>query len=326
MSSGILFLRAQTPMHPGSGTSVGAVDLPVQRERYTNWPVIQGSALKGVLRSVHRDYLVGAQHQAGNTSYTLEDADADPELVEVFGKAGEEGELHAGALAVTDARILAFPVRSAKGIFVWVTCAAVLSRAIRDLQMAGLTSPFDLPAAPGTGKAVSTSNAIDIWVEMENGPKLVLEDILFTPVTAGREELDRFAGWLATAGCGYAEEIANGKTEDGDPRRRLVLISGDAFKHLVTYATEIATRIRLGLETKTVVGGALFTQELLPAETIFYSVLLASKPRSQNPMLDAAGVIGKIKSVVEEAKVLQVGGDETTGKGWCWARVWPQAV
>ena len=46
------------------------------------------------------------------------------------------------------------------------------------------------------------------------------------------------------------------------------------------------------LKTKTVAEGA-FTQELLPAETIFYSVLLASKPRSENPMLDALVFIKK---------------------------------
>ncbi len=30
--SGLLFLHAQTAIHPGSGTALGVVDLPVQRE------------------------------------------------------------------------------------------------------------------------------------------------------------------------------------------------------------------------------------------------------------------------------------------------------
>ena len=46
----LLFLHAQTGLHPGSGTALGAVDLPIQRERYTQWPVIPGSTLKGILR------------------------------------------------------------------------------------------------------------------------------------------------------------------------------------------------------------------------------------------------------------------------------------
>ena len=45
----------------------------------------------------------------------------------------------------------------------------------------------------------------------------MLEDILFTPVTAGREELDQFAGWLATAGCGYAEEMQTAKQRTATP-------------------------------------------------------------------------------------------------------------
>ena len=48
-SGGLLGLHAQTALHPGSGTALGTVDLPVQRERHTHWPTIAGSALKGIL-------------------------------------------------------------------------------------------------------------------------------------------------------------------------------------------------------------------------------------------------------------------------------------
>ena len=54
---GLLGLYAQTAMHPGSGTALGAVDLPVQRERHTQWPTIAGSALKGILRDASRDQI-----------------------------------------------------------------------------------------------------------------------------------------------------------------------------------------------------------------------------------------------------------------------------
>ena len=42
---------------------------------------------------------------------------------------------------MTDARLLAFPVRSLKGVFAWVTCPAVLERFHRDLQLARLGAP-----------------------------------------------------------------------------------------------------------------------------------------------------------------------------------------
>ena len=49
---GILFLYTETPLHAGSGTSVGTVDLPIQRERHTDYPLIQGSGIKGGLRDL----------------------------------------------------------------------------------------------------------------------------------------------------------------------------------------------------------------------------------------------------------------------------------
>jgi CRISPR-associated protein Cmr4 len=47
----LLFLHALTAMHPGSGTALGVVDLPVQRERHTGWPTIPGTSVKGVLKA-----------------------------------------------------------------------------------------------------------------------------------------------------------------------------------------------------------------------------------------------------------------------------------
>jgi CRISPR-associated protein Cmr4 len=46
----LLMIHALTGLHPGSGTALGVVDLPVQRERHTAWPLIPGSSLKGVKR------------------------------------------------------------------------------------------------------------------------------------------------------------------------------------------------------------------------------------------------------------------------------------
>jgi len=104
--SGLLFLHAQTAIHPGSGTALGVVDLPVQRERHTLWPVIPGSSLKGVLRDCCRQQVVGKRGK---------DADADLGLATVFGPPTADADKHAGALSLTDARILAFPVRSLRG-------------------------------------------------------------------------------------------------------------------------------------------------------------------------------------------------------------------
>ncbi|GIW50270.1 MAG: hypothetical protein KatS3mg080_0881 [Anoxybacillus sp.] len=43
-------LHAVTSVHAGSGSEIGLVDLPIQREKHTGFPKIESSSLKGALR------------------------------------------------------------------------------------------------------------------------------------------------------------------------------------------------------------------------------------------------------------------------------------
>src|SRR5437879_1083059 len=97
-ASAVLFLHAQTALHPGSGTALGVVDLPVQRERHTQWPLVPGSALKGILRDRCRE-------RSRTNGATRKAADEDGNLVTAFGPPTSRADEHAGALSVTDARI-----------------------------------------------------------------------------------------------------------------------------------------------------------------------------------------------------------------------------
>ena len=96
-TAALLYLHAQTSLHPGSGTALDVVDLPIQRERHTQWPVIPGSALKGILRDSCREE--ARSRHGGDRRKTNEE---DPQLVAVFGPARLTGEAnpHAGAIAV----------------------------------------------------------------------------------------------------------------------------------------------------------------------------------------------------------------------------------
>ncbi len=49
-----LTIVVETPLHAGSGSELGVVDLPIQRERHTNHPKIEASTLKGCLREAFR--------------------------------------------------------------------------------------------------------------------------------------------------------------------------------------------------------------------------------------------------------------------------------
>ena len=49
-----LFLIVETPLHAGSGSDLGIVDLPIQREKHTDYPKIEASGLKGAIRETFR--------------------------------------------------------------------------------------------------------------------------------------------------------------------------------------------------------------------------------------------------------------------------------
>ena len=126
-NASILCLYAVTPCHAGSGASVGVVDLPIQRERHTNWPVIQASGVKGALRAHFDRFKTGIKEKPAQQTFdNLTDL--------VF---GSESSDHAGSLSVGDMKILAFPMRSNVAPFVWITCPAVLKRFNKDLVLAG---------------------------------------------------------------------------------------------------------------------------------------------------------------------------------------------
>lgn len=46
----IYWLHTLSPTHAGIGRGVGYIDLPIDRDGVTRWPIIRGSAFKGVWR------------------------------------------------------------------------------------------------------------------------------------------------------------------------------------------------------------------------------------------------------------------------------------
>lgn len=75
-SSALLFLHCHTALHCGSGAAVGSIDLPVQRERHTGWPLIPAATIKGVLRDRARLLI------SRKDGKSLEEADKDKEEIE----------------------------------------------------------------------------------------------------------------------------------------------------------------------------------------------------------------------------------------------------
>lgn len=299
-TAAILFIHCHSALHCGSGSAVGSIDLPVQRERHTDWPLIPASTIKGVLRDRAR---IAARADFKN----LADADSAPHLEQVFGpsRTRNAASEHAGAIAFTDAYPLLFPVRSLKGLFAWVTCPAALDRFRRDVQIAGIadTPPLPIPLRLEEGKAIVESES-QLLVDASN---LVLEEFEFSATK--EPKLTALADFLKSV---LALDRAKG---------RLAILSDEEFAHFVKNATEVQAQIALEYETKTVKEGALFYSEFVPPETVFVSLALAehshSAPREGVPKMTDAEVLASLRRCLEGVQLLQIGGDATTGKGLC---------
>jgi len=293
MSEGtMLFIHALTALHPGTGTALGAVDLPIMRERHTGWPTIPASSLKGVLRDHSRPDPADARRRVEWETLF------GPERIEPGGS-----DAFASAIGLTDARILAFPVRSLRGVFVWATCPGVLDRLARDAQLLKLDSP-----PPGFNASLDERSAVCPG-ELLLDNILILEELDFSALDGDAlSQLQPIADWIA-------RNAVNDHTTRERVGKRLVIISDDAFTYLVKHATEVVARIGLDYTSKTVREGALFYQEFLPAETIFYSLLFAEDSRNPKDPTASEEVLSKITAAIPS--LLQIGGDETTGKGLC---------
>jgi len=266
-----------SPMHAGSGASTGAVDNPIQRERHTNWPVIQSSAVKGAMRSHFRRFFSPKNNKE----------DKNELLNHIFGSDEQDGwdkEGIPGAISVSDAKLLAMPVRSNIAPFVWVTSAAVLKRLKRDLEFAGVGNIKEIPE-------VNDDNAIIVGNWNTDG-NIILEDAV-AKVT-GKIDIP------------FVEE----KFPEVD---RLLLISDEMFKYAVENCTEVQTQIKIKEETGTAQDGALRYEELLPSDTLLYSIVYYS--RSASDKLSPEGVYSNIKLAIKD--FIQLGGDETLGRGIC---------
>ena len=295
MTKHLLTLYTRTPLHVGCGTSVDVVDLPIMRERITKFPVIPGSSLKGVLLQAAREHFEKGAH-----ARSKETLPAEAKLL--FG-AIEEGEdkkqtSNAGCVQIMEAKLLAFPVRSLAGCFAWLTCPAVLERFKRDTGK-------DVPVPqPDKEKAIAGSDHI-----VNN--QVVFEEYALAVQAPGE---GKSAADLAKAlkDC-TADPLWTSKLD-----KRLAIVSDELFQHFVTTCTEVVTRVKIDPKTRTVDGGALFNQENVPCEALFYSVLtvLSTRRSNDDPKLDANALLKQLLPD-EKPPLLQIGGDETTGHGIC---------
>ncbi|GCE15842.1 type III-B CRISPR module RAMP protein Cmr4 [Tengunoibacter tsumagoiensis] len=294
----MLYLYVETPLHAGVGSGLSSIDLPIQRERTTQYPTIQGSGIKGKLRAA-----------AGSAWKKDEEKD---DVAIVFGPE-QSGADHAGALIAGDARLLLFPVRSLNGVFAYTTSRDVLYRFLRDRSRGRQPLPWkELP------EQVEHLALVPKRSRITAEQSLVLEEFSFD--AEENDVVTDIATWLADNVLPRTPEYAYWRTK---LKESLVILPENDFRDFVVNATEIITRIRIDRDTKTVKSGALWTEEHLPADTLLYVPMYATNARHntenkkyQSQLQSARHILDKARTLVESQQgYLQLGGDETVGRG-----------
>lgn len=276
------WIHTVTPLHVGAGRGLGYIDLPIAREKVTNWPYVPGSSVKGVVA----DY-----YGASDTEKRKADKMKRAAFGMAGGDGGEEGA-SAGALVFTDARLLCLPVRSFYGTFAWISSPFCLERLKRDMGF-----DFAIPN-PNGGAAVTKACRLKA-----GGATIYLEDLDLE--SAASDAADALAGEIAArvfeGDDGWQEAF----------KERFAVVDDDVFTFLCESGTEVNPHIRIDEKTGVVAAGALWYEEALPAETILTGQVWCDKVYGAEDVLKE----DLLELYCFGTLPLQVGGKASTGKG-----------
>lgn len=302
-----LFLYTVSPVHMGAGQAIGVIDNPIQRERHTRHPSFAGSGIKGAMRHSFERLFKGA---------------GEGTLDRLFGPEAGSDNLHAGAVSFGDAQLIALPVRSLREGYVYATCPQALARTQRLLELIGLGVTW--PALP----EVKEGQCLLANPALLSRDKLHLEAFEYTARVS--EPLGQIADNLSQRALPGKEAYAFFRDK---LKKDLVVLSDTDFAYFSENATLVETHVRIDEETGTARDGGLFYTENLPPESILVAPVLTSQTRAGKARekelpakdvekeLSAEAVMSQIRGALYDGKLLQIGGDATTGRGLVVARV-----
>jgi CRISPR-associated protein Cmr4 len=283
-----LFLYLESSLRVGSGKPERDIDLPIQREVATGYPLLPASSLKGVLRARARSQ------------------QAPVELVALLGSEPDSDEARPSCVAISDSLPLLFPARALTGLFAWVTSLETLSRFARDLAVYGVKNlkPPQLPATASDTALVALETPL-----LGTAKTLVLEELSFA--VKASEEVGALGTWLAENA--FPEDPAYDYWRQ-KAARGVVVLPEPAFRHFVLRGTQTLQRIRIDPRTGTAAEGSLWSEEYLPPETLMYAFTGVNLPEQPPSYIAKASDLSDwIKGLVSGH--LQVGAGRTLGHG-----------
>ncbi len=300
MTTRFTLIHAMSPLHAGTGHSVGAIDLPIARERPTGIPLVPGSSIKGALRA-----------RSPRT-----DGKDDPITRDVFGPDTANSSDHGGSVQFSDAHLLLLPVRSLRGTFAWVTSPHLIRKFARGAHETGLNLAR-LPGSPVMEECCVLNETLTI--PSAGGKRVVFEDLDFKVNDTQKATLQSFVAEISPVL--FPSDSADPQDWKESLVNRLCLVHDDMMSFLLETAMEVQAHIRLDNDTKTVEKGGLWYQESLPAESVLAGLVVAADVTAANgrQKREAHELLNHVSSLTK--KLVQLGGKATTGQGSCFVRI-----
>ena len=237
--SAIIILKTMTPTRVGAGQSAGLIDQPIMRLASTNWPVIPGTSLKGVLKAAHVDSWLD-----DNKSGYDRVSDAVADLGGIYGS-DNSSDPYMGSLRLRDLLPLLFPVKSLYGVFGYVTCPMALEELSDAAASIGITlrlPTFSIGTNPDRPKALTPRGS-----QVIQGTEIILDEFDF--IGEINDQATQLAALLAPIVKIDLQKLS----------QRLVVVSDEMFTFITQMCTEVRTRTALEYASKSVRGGSLRT-------------------------------------------------------------------
>lgn len=287
-----MIYHCETPLRAGVGSSLGVVDLPIQREKHTNFPKIEASAIKWALK----DRVAG-----------VETANNEGKAEELFGSEAAEGMEDgglAGKIMVTSGRVLFFPVRTRRGLFAYITCPFVFKRflhEIKDINNSGLLKELEEGYNQNNIRNIKIDQIYHMsrkeYSNVTEYRKNETKEVVFS---FGSYEVVGEKGRNSTILSKGMPEFIRDKVNND-----LFMVSDELFRTAVDMETETMYR------TKIVDGGdnPIFTVEYLPEDTILYNCI------SDMEYVEDKKYVEELLQLLKNNNSFQLGADTSLGKG-----------
>ena len=274
-----VYLYLLSPLHTGGTTQEGNL-VGIARESHTQLPYIPSSSIRGRLRANIEDL-------------ELRKKLFGPELEDITGNNDQNGnktdksnasQLKQGDIWIGDGSLLWIPVPSLSHGVVWVSCPMLLKRWAR-LQT-------DLPEIPSDSDKLYYTN---IFKEKSEKKQIFLKDARITA--------DKLSLW--------SEFDISNKFIPSNDIEQVLLIPNRHFATITQMSLWRQVKIKLN-EHKSVDGGFRY-EEAIPPDTVMYFPWGITS-QTPEPEKSRDFFIEQLK--VKENKILQIGGQESLGRGF----------